>query len=193
MSEQPNNPTPGITPGTSAEGERRKQFALCWMQAQPVVAAYIASGIRDRQHCEDVIQETALSIAEAFDQYDAGKPFLPWAMGVARYKLLQYYRKHNRDRLVFDEALLSQIGARIEAQADTAGDRHRALGHCLEKLATHAREMISLRYVDDLGYEQIADALGRTTAGVANSLYRSRKALANCIKLEIKRTSEDES
>jgi len=185
MSLAPHNPTP--------ESEQRKQFARCWMQAQPVVAAYIASGIRDRQHCEDVLQDTALSIAEAFDQYDATKPFLPWAMGVARNKLLQYYRNHHRDRLVFDEALLEQIGVRIEAQAEHTKDRQLALAHCLEKLAEHAREMIKLRYVQDLGYDQIAEMLGRTRAGVANSLYRSRKALAQCVKAESKRLSGDDA
>ena len=187
MSVDPHNPAPRIAPGTTPESEHRKRFALCWTQAQPIVAAYIASGIRDRQHCEDVIQETALAIAEAFDQYDTDKPFVPWAMGVARHKLLQYYRKHNRDRLVFDEALLSQIGERFEQQGDTAKQRHAALSACLEKLAEHAQEMIKLRYIDNLGYDQIADALGRTRAGVANSLYRSRKALAQCIKIETQR------
>ncbi|MFK7788266.1 MAG: sigma-70 family RNA polymerase sigma factor [Phycisphaeraceae bacterium] len=193
MSESPNNPSPATPPEISSESERRKHFALCWIQAQPVVAAYIASGIRDRQHCEDVIQETALSIAEAFDQYEPAKPFLPWAMGVARHKLLQYYRKHNRDKLVFDPELLSQIGARIEAQADDAKGRQLALSHCLDKLAEHAREMIKLRYVGNLGYEQIAERVNRTAAGVANSLYRSRKALADCIKLETKRNAGDDA
>jgi len=157
------------------------------MQAQPVVAAYLASGIRDRQHCEDVIQETALAIAEAFDQYDHAKPFLPWAMGVARNKLLQYYRKHNRDRLVFDEALMSQIGERFEQQGDMTKPRQVALSACLEKLAGQAREMIKLRYVQDLGYDQIAERVGRSRAGVANNLLRSRKALADCIELETRR------
>jgi RNA polymerase sigma-70 factor (ECF subfamily) len=179
MSVPSTNPTP--------ESEHRRRFALCWTQAQSIVAAYIASGIRDRQHCEDVIQETALAIAEAFDQYDPAKPFVPWAMGVARHKVLQYYRKYNRDRLVFDEALLDQISARFEEQADTAHERRAALSICLEKLAEHTREMIRLRYIDNLGYDQIADALGRTRAGVANSLYRSRKALAQCVKAEATR------
>lgn len=185
MSKDPNKLNP--------ESESRKQFALCWMQAQPIIAAYIASGIRDRQHCEDVLQETALSIAESFDQYDSDKPFLPWAMAFARNKLLQYYRKHRKDRLVFDESLLEQIGQRIEEQADVAKHRQRALAHCLEKLADHAREMIRLRYVQNLGYDQIAKTVGRTAAGVANNLYRSRKALAECVTIEAKLASRSES
>jgi RNA polymerase sigma-70 factor (ECF subfamily) len=158
MSVHSTNPTP--------ESEHRRRFALCWTQAQSVVAAYIASGVRDRQHCEDVIQETALAIAEAFDQYDTDKPFLPWAMGVARNKVLQYYRKHNRDKLVFDETLLSQLSERFERQGDTAKHRQVALSTCLEKLAEHAREMIKLRYVQNFGYGKIC-ALDRDPAAGA--------------------------
>lgn len=139
-----------------------------------------------------MIQETALSIAEAFYQYDQRKPFLPWAMGVARNKVLQYYRKYNRDKLVFDEALLSQISARFEQHGDTVKQRQAELSTCLEKLAEQAREMIKLRYVH-MGYDQIAQAVGRTRAGVANNLFRSRKALAQCIKTESRRAEGGES
>lgn len=191
MSDDSHNPNPQTHPASTPESEHRKRFALCWTQSQPIVAAYLASGIRDRQHCEDVIQETALAIAEAFDQYDPAKPFLPWAMGVARHKLLQYYRKHSRDRLVFDEALLEQIGQRIENEAETIKHRQHALTRCMEKLAISAREMIELRYLDNKGYDQIAKALGRTRAGVANSLYRSRKALADCVKREMQRPKQE--
>lgn len=179
MSVPSTNPTP--------ESEHRRRFALCWTQAQPVVAAYIASGVRDRQHCEDVIQETALAIAEAFDQYDPAKPFVPWAIGIARNKVLQYYRKHSKDRLVFDEALLTQISARFEEQGDLFKQRQAALSSCLEKLAETAREMIKLRYIDNLGYDKIAEVVGRSRAGVANNLLRSRKALADCVKIETQR------
>lgn len=185
-------PIDNTPPGQSPEGAQRRQFALCWMQAQPVVAAYIGSGIRDRQHCEDVIQETALVIAENFDQYDPAKPFLPWAMGVARNKVLQYYRKYSNDRLVFDQAMLQQIGTRFEEQGDQAKQREAALAHCLNKLAEQAREMIKLRYVRNLGYDQIAQIVGRSAAGVANNLYRSRKALADCIQLETRRSQRGE-
>lgn len=184
MSTGPDKPT--------LDSEQRRQFARYWMQAQPIVAAYIASGVRDRQHCEDLLQETAMAIAEAFDKYDPDKPFLTWAMAIARHKVLQYYRKHSRDRLVFDETLLEQIGTRMEDQADTARLRKAALSVCLEKLADSAREMIKLRYVQRLGYDKIAKLVGRTSAGVANNLLRSRKALAQCIKLEVKRSEGDE-
>lgn len=194
MSEPVNHPEPdrGTAPDISAESQQRKRFALYWMQAQPVVAAYIGSGIRDRQHCEDVIQETALAIAESFDQYDDAKPFISWAMGVARNKVLQYYRKYNRDRLVFDEAILAQVGDRFEQQSELAKERQTALSHCIDKLAEPAREMIKLRYIRNLGYDQIAKLVGRSAAGVANNLYRSRKALADCIKLETQRSEGGE-
>ena len=165
---------------------KRRELAICWHKAQPVVAAYIASAVRDHQHAEDMLQETALSVAETFDQYDPDRPFLAWAIGIAKHKLYHYYRKQSRDRLVFDEDLLSQIGARFEDQAEALRDRNAALKTCMDRLAKHARDMIQMRYMDAMGYEQIAKAMGRSTAGVANGLSRARKFLAECVKREFK-------
>ena len=173
MSQQPSHP----------ESARRQQLTLLWMQAQPIVSAYINSAVRDQQHAEDLLQETALSIAESFEQYDTAKPFLPWAIGVAKNKLLHYYRRHRNDRLVFDDELLGKIGPRYEAESIAAmKEQGAALQLCIDKLAEHARAILEMRYVRDMGYEQIAEAVGRTAAGVANNLYRSRKALATCVK-----------
>lgn len=171
-----------------SESQRRQQLTLLWMQAQPMVSAYIASAVRDRQHAEDLLQETALSVAEAFDRYDPAKAFLPWTIGVAKNKLLHYYRKHERDRLVFDDELIEQIGSRYEAESIEAfKEQGAALKRCIEKLAEHARTILQMRYVEDMGYEQIAQAVDRTAAGVANNLYRSRKALAECVKRDAAR------
>lgn len=166
------------------ESERRKHLTLLWMQAQPVVGAYIASAVRDRQHGEDLLQETALVVAESFDAYDPARPFLPWAMGIARNKMLHYYRRHGSDRLVFDDELLAEIGSRFEARGDVMKEQRSALERCIGRLGERAQSALQMRYIDDMGYEQIAEAVGRSVAGVANLLYRARKALADCVKRE---------
>lgn len=178
----PSQPGKGRPGQPHPESERRRQLTLLWMQAQPVVAAYIGSTVRDHQHAEDLLQDTALTIAESFDQYDPQRPFLPWAIGVAKNKLLHYYRRHSSDKLIFDDQLIDMIASRYEQREADPRRYTAALKHCLERLAQHARTMIQMRYAQGMGYEQIAEALGRTTAGVANSLYRSRKALADCVK-----------
>jgi len=171
-------------PSNHPESEHRRRLTLLWMQAQPMVSAYIASAVRDHQHAEDLLQDTALTIAEKFDDYDTAKPFLPWAIGVAKNKLLHYYRKHSRDRLVFDDELLGMIGTQVQAQSDTIKEHAPALRRCIEKLAEQTRAILEMRYLRNMGYEQIAHAVGRSSAGVANNLYRSRKALADCVKRE---------
>ncbi|MFN3166104.1 MAG: sigma-70 family RNA polymerase sigma factor [Phycisphaeraceae bacterium] len=174
------NPTRDNDP----DRQSRVQLTMVWLKAQPVIAAYIGSAVRDVQHAEDLLQETALAVAVSFDQYDADRPFLPWAMGIARHKLLRYYREHGKDRLVFDGELLNQIGERMESQAEAIQFRSDALKRCMEKLASHAMQMIRMRYMQGMDYQRISAATGRTVAGVANSLHRSRKALAECVKRE---------
>ena len=37
---------------------------------------------------EDILQETARQFATRFDDYDQSRPFLPWEMGILKYKVL---------------------------------------------------------------------------------------------------------
>mgnify|MGYP003628598093 CR=1 FL=1 len=55
-----------------------------WTSAQPVVAAFVASVVRDRRDREDVLQETALAVLNSFESYDSSQAFQGWAIGVAR-------------------------------------------------------------------------------------------------------------
>ena len=50
---------------------------------------YIYSLLPHYDDARDVLQETVLAVAGKFDEYDASRPFLPWACKFAYYKVLQ--------------------------------------------------------------------------------------------------------
>lgn len=153
-----------------------------WMQAQPIVTAYIASVVRDRHWIEDLTQETAAAVASAFDRYDPDKPFTPWALGVARNKVLMYLRKTKRDKHLFDADLLTGLAQAHEQLADTFTDRKNALHECLKQLPDHARSLLRRRYFQDEKVKAIAESMNRTEGSVSTLLYRVRAVLAQCIR-----------
>jgi len=98
---------------------RRRRMARLWMEALPSVQAFVASAIPKFHDAEDVVQETAEDVAEKFDRYDESRPFVAWAIGIARIRVAMYYRQAGRERLIFSNDALSaaQIAEQIGSTA----------------------------------------------------------------------------
>jgi len=161
--------------------QNTSRFTVLWLKAQPVLTGYVVSLVRDRAASDDIIQAVALTALEKMDAYDGQRSFEAWVIGIARFKVLQYFKAHKQDRLVFDEALIDQICDQyIETTADYDA-RLTALRDCMEKLPDETRELLNQRYFDKTSVKGIAQLLGRTPQRVSKQLHTIRRALQRCI------------
>lgn len=162
--------------------DSRTRLTLLWTQAQPVVMAFIRSMVPNAADAEDVLQRTAYDIATSFDDYDPQRPFVAWAIGIAKYKVLEYRRDAGRQREVFNDAALEHLAVAYADRADAMSDHARALRDCLNKLSDKARLLIEMRYMQNLRPATIAERIGTTANTVSNALSRTREALRDCIE-----------
>jgi RNA polymerase sigma-70 factor, ECF subfamily len=166
----------------------RAQLAAEWERARTAVFAQLVAGIGSFHDAEDVLQEVAVSVAQNYGNYDPSRPFLAWALGIARNHMLMYFRRYHRDRLVFSDELMASIGQHLEAYADNPADQRRAELHkCIHDLDSRRRRLIEMRYSSGLTLNQIADSLGKSVAAVKGSLHRTRKILERCVNLRTTR------
>src|SRR3954447_11640897 len=89
--------------------ERTREVARLWTLAQPTVSAFVASMVREIRDRDDVLQDVAVAVLDSFDSYDPSRPFVAWALGIARNQALLHLRRKGRDRLVFDAEALDRI------------------------------------------------------------------------------------
>lgn len=171
MSKPPNQPD-----------DSRTRLTLLWTSAQPMVAAFIGSMVPNHADAEDVLQHTAYDIATNFEQYDPDLPFIAWAIGIAKYKVLNYRRDTSRSKIVFNDAALEQIASVYTDDADTLSEQSRLLSKCMDKLSGKGRSMIELRYTQNLKPAAIAKQIGASANTVSNALSRIRETLRNCVK-----------
>jgi RNA polymerase sigma-70 factor (ECF subfamily) len=162
--------------------EQQEQFTRLWTEVQPSVAGYVHALVRDVHVAKDLVQETALVLLRKFGEWNSSQPFLPWALGAAKFEILAHHRDAGRSRLVFDDDLLDAITESWGMVAAEVSDEQAALHECLEKLAPHAREVVRLRYYEVLQATQIASRLGSTTGAVRILLLRIREQLRACVE-----------
>lgn len=159
-----------------------RNLTLLWMDAQPVVQAYLSSLIRDRALAEDVLQQVALTATEKFDEYDPSRSFTGWAMGIARNKTLQYFARSHSDRHHFSSDLLTKLADTHERLSPELNDQKDALALCLERLPDKSLALLKRRYVQDHKPGKIAPTLGLSPNAVRLALSRIRAALRKCIQ-----------
>lgn len=165
--------------------ESSNNLTLLWMQAQPVVEAYLNGLIRDRAKAEDVLQQVALTVTEKFDQFDASRSFTGWALGIARNKTLQLFERVKADRHRFSDELIEQLALTHEKLADETSARQSALDHCMALLPERSAALLQRRYVQNVKPGKIAADLGVSANSIRISLHRIRAALRKCIEQKL--------
>ena len=163
----------------------QERFMRLWTSAQPAVANFVHALVRDHSAARDVLQETALVIFRRFAEYDGGRPFVAWALGIARFQVMGMQRDAARSLVVFDDQVLEKFTDSWAELAPALSDRGAALESCIDRLAAHARRLVQLRYFEELNAEQIAQRLGGNGASVRVTLQRIREQLRACIERQV--------
>jgi RNA polymerase sigma-70 factor (ECF subfamily) len=169
-----------------SEMDSHEQFTRCWTQAQPMVASFLGALVPDFRDAEDLLQNVAVACLRKFDQYDAHRPFVAWALGTARLEVLHWRRGRARNRLLFDDSLLDQMAVISEELEPELDRRARALRECLRHLQGRADELVRLRYDEELKPAAIADRLRMAVVAVRVMLSRTRASLRDCIERKLR-------
>lgn len=104
---------------------------------------------------------------------------VPWLIGVARHKLVDHWRRGERERRG-----LAAVGPdQPEDPWDELLDTNAAYS-ALARLTGPQRAALSLRYLDGLPVAEIADHLDRTVQGTETLLVRARAALRRIYREE---------
>jgi RNA polymerase sigma-70 factor (ECF subfamily) len=164
---------------------RDTQFVKLLTAHQRKLYAYIAAMLLGDSAAADVLQDTNLELWAKVNEYDFDRPFLPWAFGFARQKVLVFRRTHSRSRLVFGDEAFDMIHETCIQFASEADDRLVALRNCLKKLDPQQAELIRERYVAMTSVRSIASRLGETAQNISSRLHRIRKTLARCVEVTL--------
>lgn len=163
-------------------------FATLWVDAFPAIESFVTAAIRSAADASDVVQDVATAIAERFDDYDRARPFLPWAIGIAKNRVNDHFRRRRRagEPVLFDATLLDAF---VDHQPSGGETEHllyrRALAACLATLTDRVQGLIRLRYGQGMGISQIASLANTNADAVSSALFRARDALATCIRARL--------
>ncbi|HEV8483849.1 MAG TPA: sigma-70 family RNA polymerase sigma factor [Blastocatellia bacterium] len=126
----------------------------------------------NREDAMDAVQEAFIDTFQALDRIDLTRRFYPWFYVVLRnrcYKLAAVRKKREMSRSYDLEIVAPTPGIRPEDAI--------VLEQAMLELPMQDRELITLRHLDGLSYEELAERLEVPQGTVMSRLYYARKRL----------------
>ena len=136
-----------------------EEIAWQWTASLPSVAAYIRSFTNDFHDAQDILQNVSMAVVRKYGEYDRNKPFVAWAIGIARNELLAYRRRKSIYRQFFDDESFEKLGEAFAEAEEDVKPLLEALQNCMRQASGKSRRLLQLRYIENLRYEDIAKTL----------------------------------
>jgi RNA polymerase sigma-70 factor (ECF subfamily) len=144
--------------------------------------------VRDAGLAEDLAQDTFLKAFTRLGTYDPSFKFSNWILKIAHNTAIDHVRRGQPPATVLDEN--DAAGGLDSLKSPAPGPQllaeRRELAHAfdeaIDELRPEYRELVVLRYHEDLGYEEIADILDLPVGTVKSYLHRARAELAETLR-----------
>lgn len=173
-------------------------FELLVIKYQRRVQRLIGRMVRDVDLVDDIAQETFIRAYRALHQFRGDAQFYTWLYRIAVNTAKKFLLELKRDPTVSESAFKSNSNdddgdetswSKNEPIADetpetvlAAKEIAAAVNGALQALPEDLRQALTLREIEGLSYEEIADAMDCPIGTVRSRIFRARDAISSRVK-----------
>ncbi len=140
---------------------------------------------RNRDVAEDIVQETFLAALKSAKSFKGRSSAYTWLCSIAYHKVADHYRRQSRER----KRMVSGVDVDTIDVSDNPGrqpqpdsliesaETRQVVNEALAKLPWDYRQVLILKYVEELSVQEISQIMDRSPKSIEGLLTRSRKAL----------------
>ena len=171
------------------------EFAHRFRGAMPRLWCIAVGVLGRRDGAEDVVQETFLRAWRALHQFRGEAQFYTWLYRIAVNTAKKALMEKKRDPLVTEAALLgrddddetsrpeTELTTEATPESELAAREIAAAVHAaMEALPDDLREAVTLREIEGMSYEEIAEAMDCPIGTVRSRIFRAREAISAKVK-----------
>jgi RNA polymerase sigma factor (sigma-70 family) len=151
-----------------------ESFGELCRQYYPAMAAIAYAILSDHQLAEDAAQESFARALVNLRNLKNRNRFAPWLAAICRNAAKDMVATKARHISVED---LSQV----TGKNNDDGNNH-AIRQAIDQLPDDSKELIVLRYYNNLSYKRIASILGTSQAAINGRLTRTKRKMAKYLK-----------
>ncbi len=153
--------------------------------SQPIYR-FIAVKVGTRQEAEDLLHEVFMSAWQKLPTYaPQGFPFSSWLYKIARNRVIDYYRTRKSHSSIDDEVATNEDLFAARSEIDDQLDQNLELASvkaALVELTDEQREVVELRFQQDLSPAEIAQVVGKREGTVRIIQHRAIQKLKQLLE-----------
>jgi RNA polymerase sigma-70 factor (ECF subfamily) len=139
-------------------------------------AYYVALAfVHNHQDALDLSQEAFIKAFRKIKKFDTERPFFPWFYRILKNLCIDHYKHRRR----LNEVPLENVRV-LEVEHEDR-EMKKALWKGIDELPDEQKEIIVLRYFQQLSYQEIAEILDKPIGTVMSSLYYAKKRLKGIV------------
>jgi len=157
----------------------RRAISVFYRTYSPRLIQFIRSKIRHEEDCEEILQDTLFAFLEAIRDFEGKASLQTFLYAICQHKIIDFYRRRKLKHIVFSqmpqlESLISPLlNPEEELDATILKDKISAV---LKKLLPRYRQILILKYLENMPVSTIAQKLAITFKSAESQLFRARKA-----------------
>lgn len=162
----------------SLDGDRRAYDALL-RELMAVLRAFFTRRLSGApSEVEDLVQETLIAVHTRRLSYDRARAFTPWLFAIARYKLIDYFRRTGAtpQHVEFDESV-DDLHCFDTAYDETACLAGHDLNRLLAFLPEQQRMLINKTKIEGQSASDMACEFGLSESNVKVTIHRGLRSL----------------
>jgi RNA polymerase sigma-70 factor (ECF subfamily) len=138
---------------------------------------------RDRDVALELTNSIFFKVYQNLEAFQPGRPLRPWLLRIATNEALNWLRSRRREREhvlgseASDVAFEQLPGGADPEDAALTTERRETVRAALARLPEHYRLVLTLRFFNDLSYQEIAEQTGQDANTVGVQLLRARQLL----------------
>ncbi len=146
------------------------------------VVGFIYKMVFDYEDALELAQETFMKVFSSLKMYDPSYKFSTWLFTIARNKAIDFLRGGKYKNSYDDRLKIKSNGQNMPFSTDLKSpednffvrDNYEKLLLIIEELPVEYREVITLRYMNNLSYGEIAKITNLPLGTVKNRLFRAK-------------------
>jgi RNA polymerase sigma-70 factor (ECF subfamily) len=136
---------------------------------------FLAKMVGDVHAADDLLQEVWFDVYRGLAKLADPGAFPAWVYRIARHRALRALRKKRQP--LCSLAGVELVGKEEEDTGDFSAEDAARVHAALEKLAPEHREVLLLRFIEEMTYEDMARVIGCQLGTVRSRLHYAKRAL----------------
>lgn len=145
----------------------------------PRLTYYLRKLVPQRDRIDDLLQETWIDVFRQLPRLQAAAAFAVWIYRIAHGKAARDWRTLSRFPM---ERVAPEPQIAEDDEAPFSPDQAERIHSALDQLTPEQREVLVLRFLENLSYEQIAQVIGSNIGTVRSRIYYGKQALRRLLK-----------